>query len=233
MTGQLKCPIISVINDILRGEYIFMTVGQRIFFLLKEKKMTQVEFSRRTGIATTTISDWRKRNTNPGSEKIMQICAALDVTPSFLLSGVCEDSERGKNTDYMVIPRGTDERLLLELFSDLPWPERAHLLEYAARLKQKQTKRKQLNNEGRSLKKIAEFCDVEVYMDEDFCGDPSIEINYLDDDVSGRIDLNSGQVTGSFSKYVLPVIEAWLQDHREKLLSMWRENKIEAIPAWE
>ena len=43
-----------------------MTVGQRIFYLLEEKKMTQVEFSKRTGIATTTISDWRKKNTNPG-----------------------------------------------------------------------------------------------------------------------------------------------------------------------
>ena len=87
-----------------------MTVGQRIFYLLEEKKMTQVEFSRRSGIATTTISDWRKKNTNPGSDKIMQICAALEVTPEYLLSGVCEDSNRGKSTDYMVIPKGTDER---------------------------------------------------------------------------------------------------------------------------
>ena len=85
-----------------------MTVGQRIFYLLEEKKMTQVEFSKRTGIATTTISDWRKKNTNPGSEKIMQICAALEVTPEYLLSGVCEDSDRGKAVDYMVIPQGTE-----------------------------------------------------------------------------------------------------------------------------
>ena len=28
-------------------------------------------------------------------EKIMQICATLEVTPEFLLSGVCEDSDRG------------------------------------------------------------------------------------------------------------------------------------------
>ena len=87
-----------------------MTVGQRIFYLLEEKKMTQVEFSKRTGIATTTISDWRKKNTNPGSEKIMQICAALEVTPEYLLSGVCEDSDRGKAVDYMVIPQGTELR---------------------------------------------------------------------------------------------------------------------------
>lgn len=41
--------------------------------------MLQKELSIRTGIATTTISEWRKKNTNPGSDKILLICAALDV----------------------------------------------------------------------------------------------------------------------------------------------------------
>lgn len=194
-----------------------MTIGQRIFFLLEEKKMTQVEFSRKSGIATTTISDWRKKNTNPGSEKIMQICAALDVTPEYLLSGVCEDSKRGKNIDYMVIPKGTDERTLLELFNEMPWLERNHLLEYARKLSCKKHDSELLcrkkNNEpdnGKYMKKIAEFCDIEVFMDEQFSGDPCVEINYLDDDVRGHIDLQSGRITGAFSKYVMPVIEAWL-----------------------
>lgn len=79
-----------------------MTVGQRIFELLKQKGMTQKEFSERTGIATTTISDWRKKNTNPGSDKILLICAALEVTPEYLLSGVSEDSDRGRNKEYVV-----------------------------------------------------------------------------------------------------------------------------------
>ena len=56
-----------------------MTIGQRFFYLLEEKGMSQAEFSRRTGIATTTISDWRKKNTNPGSDKVMIICKALEV----------------------------------------------------------------------------------------------------------------------------------------------------------
>lgn len=58
--------------------------------------MLQKELSIRTGIATTTISEWRKKNTNPGSDKILLICAALDVTPEYLLSGVTEDSKRGE-----------------------------------------------------------------------------------------------------------------------------------------
>ena len=209
-----------------------MTVGQRIFYLLEEKKMTQVEFSKRTGIATTTISDWRKKNTNPGSEKIMQICAALEVTPEYLLSGVCEDSDRGKAVDFMVIPQGTEERELLDLFSEMQWLERAHLLEYAKKLSEKKNSIYN-NRRKKAMKKIAEFCDVEIYMDEEFSGSPAVDVNYLDDDVQGSIDLEQGVIKGEFSKYVLPVIEAWLREHREMLLGMWREKKIGLIPAWE
>ena len=209
-----------------------MTVGQRIFYLLEEKKMTQVEFSKRTGIATTTISDWRKKNTNPGSEKIMQICAALEVTPEYLLSGVCEDSDRGKAVDYMVIPQGTEERELLELFNEMQWLERTRLLEYAKKLSEK--KNSPYDSQGKkAMKKIAEFCDVEIYMDEEFSGSPAVDVNYLDDDVQGSIDLEQGLIKGDFSKYVLPVIEAWLMEHREMLMEMWKSKKIGLIPAWE
>ena len=209
-----------------------MTVGQRIFYLLEEKKMTQVEFSKRTGIATTTISDWRKKNTNPGSEKIMQICAALEVTPEYLLSGVCEDSDRGKAVDYMVIPQGTEERELLELFNEMQWLERTRLLEYAKKLSEK--KNSPYDSQGKkAMKKIAEFCDVEIYMDEEFSGSPAVDVNYLDEDVQGSIDLEQGVIKGDFSKYVLPVIEAWLIEHREMLMEMWKSKKIGLIPAWE
>ena len=209
-----------------------MTVGQRIFYLLEEKKMTQVEFSKRTGIATTTISDWRKKNTNPGSEKIMQICAALEVTPEYLLSGVCEDSDRGKAVDYMVIPQGTEERELLELFNEMQWLERTRLLEYAKKLSEK--KNSPYDSQGKkAMKKIAEFCDVEIYMDEEFSGSPAVDVNYLDDDVQGSIDLEQGVIKGDFSKYVLPVIEAWLIEHREMLMEMWKAKKIGLIPAWD
>ena len=210
-----------------------MTVGQRIFFLLKEKGMTQVEFSKRTGIATTTISDWRKRNTNPGSEKIMSICAALEVTPEYLLSGVCEDSDRGKSVDYLVIPRGTDERVLLEMFNDMDWLERTHLLEYAKQLSERRNQGENPPQKKSSMKKIAEFYDMEIYMDEEFEGKPAVDINYLDDHIYGHIDLDTGTIDGNFSKYVRPVIEVWLKEHKDTLLQMWKEHRIEAIPAWD
>lgn len=45
-----------------------MTISQSVFKILDEMHMTQKEFSERTGIPQSTISDWRKKNTNPASD---------------------------------------------------------------------------------------------------------------------------------------------------------------------
>lgn len=135
--------------------------------------------------------------------------------------------------DYMIIPRDTEERLLLDLFNDMPWMEREHLLEYAKKLAKKAQTQSCSRNVPESKKKIAEFCDVEVFMDESFNGAPSVDINYMDDDVYGRIDLTTGRISGDFSKYVLPVIEAWFREHKDILVSMWDNKRIELVPAWE
>ena len=50
-----------------------MLIRDRIFNKLEELKMTQKEFSEKTGIPQSTISDWRKKRTNPTAEKIMII----------------------------------------------------------------------------------------------------------------------------------------------------------------
>ena len=56
--------------------------------------MTQVEFAKQVGIATSTISEWKKKKTNPAADKIMNICNVLQITPEQLLSGKgIEDEE--------------------------------------------------------------------------------------------------------------------------------------------
>jgi transcriptional regulator with XRE-family HTH domain len=62
-----------------------MKVSERIFLIMKEKGITALELSQKTGIAQATISDWNTKKTNPGSDKIMKICKALEVTPEELL----------------------------------------------------------------------------------------------------------------------------------------------------
>lgn len=82
-----------------------MIISERIFDRLKRIRMTQKEFSDRTGIKQNTISEWKKRKTNPSSEKIMSICEVLKVTPEWLLSGIEPAGGRVSGNDYMVLDK--------------------------------------------------------------------------------------------------------------------------------
>ena len=52
-----------------------MTISERILKVLKDRNMTQVEFAKQVDIATSTISEWKKRKTNPAADKIISIYA--------------------------------------------------------------------------------------------------------------------------------------------------------------
>ena len=62
-----------------------MIISERIFYIMEQKNMSQLELSRRTGIATSNISDWKKKKTNPKADCLLSICDALDITPEQLL----------------------------------------------------------------------------------------------------------------------------------------------------
>ena len=71
-----------------------MIISERVLKVLKERNMTQVEFAKQVGIASSTISEWKKRKTNPTADKIMDICNVLKITPEQILSGKgIEDEE--------------------------------------------------------------------------------------------------------------------------------------------
>lgn len=71
-----------------------MNIYEKIFARLEELHMSQIELSRRTGIATSTISDWRKKQINPQADKLVSICKALDMS---LVDLLCDEEDR-KNT---------------------------------------------------------------------------------------------------------------------------------------
>ena len=75
-----------------------MIISERIFYIMEQKNMSQLELSRRTGIATSNISDWKKKKTNPKADCLLSICDALDITPEQLLTGKGIDPEY-KDTD--------------------------------------------------------------------------------------------------------------------------------------
>ena len=77
-----------------------MTISQKIFKLLELEKLSQKDFSEKTGIPQSTISDWRKKNTNPASDKILIICEVLKVTPYVWRGRGRRQKQKTKMQDY-------------------------------------------------------------------------------------------------------------------------------------
>ena len=107
-----------------------MTISERIFERLKQLDMTQKDFAIESGIRQSTISEWKKNNTNPSSDKILAICKVLDVSPEWLLSGVDPAASRMKNHDYYVVDIHTDTGALIEAFNRLDKSRRDRILGY-------------------------------------------------------------------------------------------------------
>ena len=100
-----------------------MPIYEKIFARLEKLNMSQIELSRKTGIATSTISDWRKKKINPQSDKLVAICKALDMSPEDLLCD--EEEERVVQTDYMF-----DERRIVDVFRTSDNETKRRLLRY-------------------------------------------------------------------------------------------------------
>ena len=89
---------------------------ERIFYVMEQKNITQLELSRRTGIATSNISDWKKKKTNPKANCLLSICDALEITPDQLLTGKEIDPEyKDADMDYEVTK--ADIRILKQIHS--------------------------------------------------------------------------------------------------------------------
>ncbi len=111
-----------------------MLIRDRIFCKLEELNMSQKQFSEKTGIPQSTISDWRKKKTNPTAEKIMVICKVLDVTPEWLLSGIEPQGKRGNPRKWFAIDAETDAGRLIVNYNSLDTGMQARLLGYAEAL---------------------------------------------------------------------------------------------------
>ena len=104
--------------------------------------MSQTELSRRTGIATSTISDWRKKHINPQADKLVSICKALDMTLVELLCDE-ENAEQTATNDYI-----TNEKYMIELYRRSDTESRRRMISYLALL----DVCKQINDSARSKK---------------------------------------------------------------------------------
>ncbi len=108
-----------------------MTISERIFERLAQLSMTQKEFSEKTGIQPSTISEWKKNKTNPSSEKIMPICEALGVTPAWLLSGIDPAGSREDSRSYYTVKKDTEMGRLIAYYNRLDPMLRERVIGYA------------------------------------------------------------------------------------------------------
>lgn len=102
-----------------------MNIYEKIFDRLAELHISQIELSRRTGIATSTISDWRKKKINPQADKLVAICKALDMSLVDLLCDEDDKEKKVQQTDFML-----DERHIVEVFRMSDNKTKKRLLRY-------------------------------------------------------------------------------------------------------
>ncbi len=112
-----------------------MLISERIYKILEEKGITQKEFADRTGISQSTVSDWRRKGTNPSSDKILIICQVLGITPYELLEGTENTKlKEYKQVDYMVVSRQGSDHELLEIINGLDDADKRRVEAYARAL---------------------------------------------------------------------------------------------------
>lgn len=117
-----------------------MLISERIYKYMDEKKISQLEFSKRTGISQSTVSDWRRKGTNPSADKIMIICEVLGVTPYELLSGTENHKMKNytphKDVDYVVVNKDSKEYELIVSYQRMDNNMQKRLERYMKALKE-------------------------------------------------------------------------------------------------
>ena len=108
-------------------------ISEKIFELILRNGMTQKEFSEETGISQSTISDWKRKGTNPSADKILKICEVLKVTPYELLGEI--ETERYAGNPEMSAGNET-EKIILEGFRNLSDRKKERILGYLAALQE-------------------------------------------------------------------------------------------------
>ena len=74
----------------------------RLKNIMKERKITQTELAKRTGIRQSSISDWLNDRYEPKQDKVYIIAKALNVSPAWLLG--YDEPSTNQTEGYYVDP---------------------------------------------------------------------------------------------------------------------------------
>ena len=113
-----------------------MIISERIFMLMEEKGVSQLELSAKTGIAQSTISDWKRKKTNPSAEKIMAICDVLDASPFDILQDTIPSKGAGE-VDFLIASEGSAEYDVLKKMEKINKKTKEEVITYIKGIKNK------------------------------------------------------------------------------------------------
>ncbi|MBQ5320295.1 MAG: helix-turn-helix domain-containing protein [Oscillospiraceae bacterium] len=100
-----------------------MSLINNILDILKDKHKKQSELCTYLGINTSTMTNWKNRDTDPPAKYIIPICEFLSISPYYLLTG----KEKSPS-----LPN--DEQELLSYYKKLPEREKQRLIGRASAL---------------------------------------------------------------------------------------------------
>lgn len=101
------------------------STADRIFEILKERGMSQVELSKRTGIPTSTICDWKRKGNTPTAEKIALVAKALQVSPEEILS-----YSNGNVSEHRIIHKSDPLWDIVDIYDKSDVSRKERLLKY-------------------------------------------------------------------------------------------------------
>lgn len=113
-----------------------MLISERIYNIMKEKGISQIEFAKKTGISQSTVSDWRRKGTNPSADKILVICEVLDISPyELLMDGDSKNKKKHQGSDYIFLDKNSREYQMIKDFQAFDEDKKNRLLNYTLMLK--------------------------------------------------------------------------------------------------
>ena len=107
-----------------------MALIENIFTALKEKRMTQKEFSKLSGIPESTISDWKRKGKTPGIDNLLMISRTLGVSLYELLSDGSEDSNDKVGAALFEYFLDDSERLLIDQYRSMASEQKKRVTTY-------------------------------------------------------------------------------------------------------
>lgn len=106
-----------------------MMAYERFFDKLSEKEMTPYKISQLTGIATSTLSDWKNGKSMPKQDKMQKIADVLGTTVDYIVNGTIVELSREDAMLDVEISDDPDLKEAIKKYYSLDDHKKKHVIE--------------------------------------------------------------------------------------------------------